>query len=85
MAPTTAFDLRDCDRAWVHAHLATLDPAVEAPYGALRDHALGVKDGRIAAIVPMSPVRPTRLPPEVHDADGGWISPAAVEVWRLAR
>src|ERR1041385_8527485 len=74
-----ALELRACDRVWIHAYLATIDPAVEAPHGALRDHALGVKDGRIAAIVPMASVRPAQLPAEVHDVRGGWITPGFID------
>jgi imidazolonepropionase len=76
MAPC---ELRECDRVWVGAHLATFDPAVEAPCGALRDHALGVKDGRIAAIVPMSSGIAARLPDEVHEVRGGWLTPGFID------
>ena len=38
------------DTLFINANLATMDPSIDAPYGAIENGALGVKDGRIAWI-----------------------------------
>jgi imidazolonepropionase len=40
------------DAWWVDARIATFDPGVPAPFGLRDGWAMGVRDGRIAAIVP---------------------------------
>jgi imidazolonepropionase len=65
-------------RSWINADIATMDPAVARPYGALERHALRTQDGRIAAILPMAEWRP--LPGEaVVDVAGRWITPGLVD------
>jgi imidazolonepropionase len=46
--------LQSCDRVWINANLATMDAARPGPYGEIRDCALGVRAGKIAAIEPMA-------------------------------
>jgi len=67
------------DALWVNAHLATMRP--ETPYGAVENGALAVSGGKIAWAG-----KREALPPEiassaaqVHDADGGWITPGLVD------
>jgi imidazolonepropionase len=71
--------LHNCQTLWINARLATFDPAVVAPYGALENHAIGVGDGRIAAIVPMSDVPQDLSGIEVIDAAGAWITPGLID------
>ena len=63
------------DRWWTNARLATFAPGVAAPYGAMENHAIGVKDGRIVAIVPSSEVRGQ----QVTDVGGRWITPGLID------
>ncbi|MGQ0663150.1 MAG: imidazolonepropionase [Pseudomonadota bacterium] len=67
---------RDFDAVWLNANLATM--AAGTAYGAIRDGALGVKDGRIAWVGARS-----RLPKSgrgvVHDARGRWITPGLID------
>jgi imidazolonepropionase len=64
--------------SWINAELATMDPIVGRPYGALERHALRVRDGRIAAILPMRDWRPE--PDEaIVDVDGRWLTPGLVD------
>jgi imidazolonepropionase len=53
--------LTSCDRVWTRARLATLELASAGSYGARLDHAIGVRDGKIAAIVPMASYSPRPL------------------------
>jgi imidazolonepropionase len=64
---------------WINAHLATMDEAVAGSYGQLRDHAIGVRDGKISAIEPMASVPLDRLAGTVIDARGAWITPGLID------
>lgn len=68
------------DRLWIDAHLATMEPGA-GPYGAVRDGALGVEDGRIAWVGPRSelPGPADELASELRSAGGGWITPGLVD------
>ncbi|MDA1117683.1 MAG: imidazolonepropionase [Proteobacteria bacterium] len=63
------------DALWLNANLATMAGA--APYGALRDGAIAVKDGRIAWVGPRKECR--RKAVREHDARGAWITPGLVD------
>jgi len=68
------------DRLWLNARIATCAGA--APFGAIEGAAaIGVKDGRIAWLGPMSklPGRADALAREVHDAGGRWITPGLID------
>jgi len=71
--------LYSCDRVWINARLATMDTAVPALYGALDDHVIGVRSGKIAAIEPMERVAIDRLNGTVIDAGGAWITPGLID------
>ena len=68
------------DRLWTGAHLATMVPG-GAPYGAIRDAAIAVADGRIAWIGEAAdlPGAPETLAGTVHDAGGRWITPGLID------
>ncbi len=68
------------DGLWIDAHLATMVPG-GAPYGTIRDGAIGVADGRIAWIGAAAdlPGSPQSVADAVHDAGGRWITPGLVD------
>jgi len=68
-----------CDRIWTNARLATLDPSVGPGYGLLEQHALGVRQGRIAAIVPMQRCDLTGFTGTVTDCRGGLLTPGLID------
>jgi imidazolonepropionase len=63
------------DAAWLNANLATM--AGGAPYGAIRDGVLAVKDGRISWIGPRGEWKDKAM--REHDARGAWITPGLVD------
>ena len=67
------------DTLWVDAHLATMTNG--APYGAIHDGAIAVKDGRIVWIGPRKDLAgaPETLARDVRTARGGWITPGLVD------
>jgi imidazolonepropionase len=67
------------DTLWLDAHLATMTEG--APYGAMADGAVAVKDGRIAWIGTQAdlPGAPETLAREVRRCDGAWITPGLVD------
>ena len=68
-----------CERVWINLQLATLDPAVAAPCGRLDNQALGVRQGRIEAILPMAQVDLSDCAGEVIDGQGGWLTPGLID------
>ena len=71
--------LSRCDRLWTNARLATLDPAIGTGYGLLEHHALGVRAGLIAALVPMQEVDLRTFIGEVTDCRGALITPGLID------
>ncbi|MSQ63406.1 MAG: imidazolonepropionase [Betaproteobacteria bacterium] len=63
------------DALWVNAQLATM--AGSEPYGAIRDGALAVTDGRISWVGPRSACKEKAQ--REHDARGAWITPGLVD------
>lgn len=71
--------LKDCDKAWINVNLATMNGETSDPYGLLFKQAIGVKDGHIACLEPMSQITATRLPYDVVDAHNGWMTPGLID------
>jgi imidazolonepropionase len=65
------------DHWWFNARIATLDPSVDAPFGLRDGWSLGVRDGRIVALVPPG----TAALPHAHSSDcnGHWITPGLID------
>jgi imidazolonepropionase len=70
----------DWDDVWTGAHIATMSGGADA-YGALRDAALAVKDGRIAWIGPAAEAatHAARHGIRLHDAAGLWMTPGLID------
>ncbi len=66
------------DTLFINANLATMDPNIDAPYGAIEDGAVGVKDGRIVWVGRMADL-PEYGAEKVHECDGGWMTPGLVD------
>lgn len=68
------------DTLWLHANLATMAPG-GAPYGAIADGAVGVKDGRIVWVGARKdlPGAPDTLAREVEPCNGHWITPGLID------
>jgi imidazolonepropionase len=68
------------DAIWLGGDIATMATAA-APWGTIRDAALGVKDGRIAWIGPRAalPGLPDSLAREIHDFSAQWITPGLID------
>ncbi|POA99231.1 imidazolonepropionase [Chromobacterium sinusclupearum] len=64
---------------WLNARLATMDPARAAPYGSLEGHALLLRDGHIAAVLPQAEVDPAAFDGEVFDLQGRWVTPGLID------
>ena len=66
------------DTLFINANLATMDPSIDAPYGAIENGALGVKDGRISWIGKMEDL-PKHKAKDVRDCEEEWITPGIVD------
>ena len=68
------------DVIWVGGNIASME-AGAGPWGAIRDAALGVKDGRVAWIGPRAdlPGPPEGMAREVRDFPGQWITPGLID------
>ena len=68
------------DTLWINARLATCDAANPAPYGALLDHALWLRDGHIHAVLPQQQAQAEfAARGTVIDAHGAWITPGFID------
>ena len=73
-------DLR-WDTVWIGSHLATFDPQRPGPWGALRDAALGVRNGQIVWMGPLVdlPGAPEEVATEVRSVPDQWITPGLID------
>ncbi|MCI5044226.1 MAG: imidazolonepropionase [Aquisalinus sp.] len=69
------------DTLLVNVNLATMDATQPAPYGAVRDAALAITDGRIDWLGPVSdlPDAPEELAREVIEFGGQWATPGLID------
>ncbi|SHI01276.1 imidazolonepropionase [Ferrimonas marina] len=70
----------DWDELWLDVNIATLDPAQTGAYGAIKDGAVAIKDGKIAWIGPrqqLPEIDPFALP--IQRGNGGWLTPGLVD------
>jgi imidazolonepropionase len=66
------------DRLLVDCNIATMDPAVEAPFGAIENGAIGIQDGRIVRVgrrTELAGYQATRVEP-LH---GAWVTPGLID------
>ncbi|PZU94546.1 MAG: imidazolonepropionase [Chelatococcus sp.] len=73
-----AGDAARCDRLWTNARLATMAPAVRAPYGAVEDGVVAARDGRIVYAGPRGEA-PAFEASETIDCEGRWITPGLID------
>jgi len=68
------------DQVWIDVNVATMSPSVSAPYGAITDAAVAVKEGRIAWIGPRSELPEFDvLSTPVYRGKGAWITPGLID------
>lgn len=69
------------DTVWLGATLATFDPSRPGPWGEVGESALGVKNGRIVWLGPLSdlPEPPDTVAREVRSIPGRWITPGLID------
>lgn len=68
------------DAIWMDAHVATMDANSGVPYGAIKDAALGIRNGRICWLGERSAL-PGGAPNDsrVHSAGGRWLTPGLID------
>ena len=66
-----------CDRLLVNVHLATMTPGT--PYGAVRDGALAMREGRIAWLGARTDMPAELAAHEELDGRGGWLTPGLID------
>lgn len=70
-------ELCDTDIIWRNARLATMDPAVNAAYGLLKEYDLVVRDDKILAILPTATLQTSRC--QVIDVQQRLITPGLID------
>lgn len=68
------------DSLWIDGHVATMARGM-TPYGAIRDGAVAVRDGRIAWVGPRAdlPDAPENCARNVHALGGAWLTPGLID------
>jgi len=72
-------NLHNSEKIWINARIATMDPQVEAPYGALRNHIIGVKNGSVSALLPAAEMNLDDFHGEIIDAQNRWLTPGLID------
>ena len=72
-------DIYNCEKIWINARLATMDPQVKGSYGLLEDSLIGVKNGKIACIYPMDDIKINGFRGEIIDAQGNILTPGLID------
>jgi len=68
------------DQVWIDVNVATMDPAISAPYGAITDAAVAVQAGKIVWIGPRNKLPEFDvLSTPVYRGKGGWITPGLID------
>ncbi|EDQ01332.1 imidazolonepropionase [Shewanella benthica] len=68
------------DHVWIDVNVATMSPSVSAPYGAITDAAIAVKEGKIVWVGPRSELPEFDvLSTPVYRGKGGWITPGLID------
>jgi len=70
---------QQCEQIWIHARVATMDPQIPGPYGIFEDAAVGVRQGRIHALGPITQAELDRLPGRQIDVQGRWLTPGLID------
>jgi len=66
------------DRLLVDCNLATMDPAVAAPFGAIENGAIGIQDGRIVRVGKRTELAGCRAR-KVEPLGGAWVTPGLID------
>jgi len=66
------------DRLLTDCHIATMDPQIPGPFGAIEDGAIGIQDGRIVRVgrrIDLAGYRAARVEP----LGGAWVTPGLID------
>ncbi len=66
------------DRLLTDCHIATMDPAIDAPFGAIENGAIAIQDGRIVRVGGRTEMAGYRAK-EVTPLGGAWVTPGLVD------
>lgn len=68
------------DQVWIDVNVASMDPSLSAPYGAIIDAALAVKDGKITWVGPRGELPEFDvMSTPLYRGKGGWITPGLID------
>jgi imidazolonepropionase len=66
------------DRLLIDCHVATMDPAVDAPFGAIMNGAVAIQDGRIVRVGRRAELAGYRAA-SIEPLGGAWVTPGLVD------
>ena len=66
------------DRLLIDCHVATMDPAISAPYGAIENGAIGIVDGRIVRVGKRTELAGYQAK-RIDKLDGAWVTPGLID------
>jgi imidazolonepropionase len=66
------------DRLLIDCHVATMDPAVDAPFGAIMNGAIAIQDGRVVRVGRRAELAGYRAA-SVEPLGGAWVTPGLVD------
>ncbi len=72
-------NLHDSEKIWINARIATLDPAIETPYGLLENYVIGVCDGKISLLAPAADLDLVSYKGETIDCKNKYLTPGFID------
>ncbi|MDW7549227.1 imidazolonepropionase [Pseudoalteromonas peptidolytica] len=70
----------EADLLIIDVNLATMDPTLDNPYGAIENAAIAIKDGKISWLGPCSSLPEIdALATPIHKANGQWLTPGLID------
>jgi len=68
------------DQVWIDVNIASMDPSLSVPYGAIFNAAMAIKEGEIAWIGPRSELPEFDvMSTPLYRGKGGWITPGLID------
>ena len=66
------------DRLLIDCNIATMDPAIDAPFGAIENGAIGIQDGRIVRVGRRTELAGNQAT-KVEPLGGAWVTPGLID------
>ena len=71
--------LQNCEKIWVNARIATLDPIIDAPFGLVDNHVIGTNGGKVSVLCPLENIDLTSFHGDIIDCKDKCLTPGFID------